>query len=214
MPSPLYERVRPQTFAEVVGQDKTVAKLAFMRARGGLAGRAYFLSGKSGTGKSSIARIIAAEVAEDFAIVEVDAETLTAAQIIELRRKISTRTIGPKTGHAVIIDECHGLSKGALSQMLKATETFPDNAVWILTTTTEGLESFSNKAHADALLSRFCKLPLSQRDLSAPFAKRVKEACEQFGLGLPTIEDCIQLAKRCGNNLRAMLSAVECGEFA
>ena len=46
-------------------------------AKRGLAGRAYWLSGQSGTGKATIARLIAAEVADPFFITELDAATLT-----------------------------------------------------------------------------------------------------------------------------------------
>ena len=58
----LYEQYRPQTWAEVVGQDKVLAKIDRLRSRS-LAGRAYWLSGQSGTGKTTIARLIASEMA-------------------------------------------------------------------------------------------------------------------------------------------------------
>jgi DNA polymerase III gamma/tau subunit len=60
----LAERYRPATWDEVVGQEKVVARLRALSARGGLAGRAYWLSGQSGTGKTTIARLIAQEVAD------------------------------------------------------------------------------------------------------------------------------------------------------
>ena len=47
----LAEQYRPRTFADVVGQDKALAKIRTL-ARRGLAGRAYWISGQSGTGKS------------------------------------------------------------------------------------------------------------------------------------------------------------------
>lgn len=57
---PLYEAHRPQSWDEVVGQDKAVSKLLALKERVGLAGRAYWISGQSGTGKTTIARLIAA----------------------------------------------------------------------------------------------------------------------------------------------------------
>ena len=54
-----------------------------MRDRGSLTGRAYWLSGSSGTGKSTIARLIALEVADEFMIEEVDASALTVASLRE-----------------------------------------------------------------------------------------------------------------------------------
>ena len=56
--STLFEQYRPRAWSDVVGQDKIVARIQLLAKRG-LAGRAYWLSGQSGTGKTSIARLIA-----------------------------------------------------------------------------------------------------------------------------------------------------------
>ena len=61
----LHEQYRPQTWDDVVGQDKVLAKIGRLRKRG-LAGRAYWISGQSGTGKTTIGRLISAEVADEF----------------------------------------------------------------------------------------------------------------------------------------------------
>ena len=75
----LADKYRPKQWAEVVGQDKVVSRLQALVARGSLTGRAYWLSGQSGTGKTTIARLIAAEVADEFFITELDAGPLTVA---------------------------------------------------------------------------------------------------------------------------------------
>ena len=67
----LHEQYRPQAWSEVVGQDKALAKIGRLRKRG-LAGRAYWISGQSGTGKTTIARLIASEVASEWCTEEVD----------------------------------------------------------------------------------------------------------------------------------------------
>src|SRR6516225_3718845 len=82
----LTEQYRPRTWADVVGQDKLVARIQSLAKRG-LAGRAYWLSGQSGTGKTTIARLLAAEVADDFMVQEVDASTLTLSSLTELERQ-------------------------------------------------------------------------------------------------------------------------------
>jgi hypothetical protein len=53
---PLYETYRPKQWSEVVGQDKVIKQIDLMRKRG-LSGRAYWISGQSGTGKTTIARV-------------------------------------------------------------------------------------------------------------------------------------------------------------
>src|SRR5260370_492513 len=75
--SSLTERYRPKSWGEVVGQEKIVSRIHALAKRG-LAGRAFWISGQSGTGKSSIARLLAAEVADDFVIREIDAGTQTS----------------------------------------------------------------------------------------------------------------------------------------
>ena len=61
----LHEQYRPRSWSEVVGQDKAIAKVKLLAKRG-LAGRAYWITGQSGTGKTTIARLIAAEVASEW----------------------------------------------------------------------------------------------------------------------------------------------------
>lgn len=48
--SQLFSQYRPQAWSEVVGQDAALAKINAIRQRG-LAGRAWWISGKSGVGK-------------------------------------------------------------------------------------------------------------------------------------------------------------------
>ena len=80
--TPLFEKYRPRTFDEVVGQDKVVARIKALAKRG-LTGRAFWIAGQSGTGKTSLARLLAAEVADDFLTREIDAGTLTVSALAE-----------------------------------------------------------------------------------------------------------------------------------
>ncbi len=65
----LSEQYRPQTWSDVVGQDKAIARIAALRRRG-LAGRAFWITGQSGTGKTTIARLIAGEISDPSCIIE------------------------------------------------------------------------------------------------------------------------------------------------
>src|SRR4051812_28754670 len=114
----LVERYRPATWAEVIGQDKTVAKVRALAAKGALAGRAYWISGSSGTGKTTIARLLAAEVADDFSVEEVDATGLTAAALRDLERASYVSGWGEKGGRAYIVNEAHGLRRDVIRQLL------------------------------------------------------------------------------------------------
>src|SRR5438445_10429044 len=93
----LAEECRPGTWADVVGQDKAVSRIRALAKRG-LAGRAYWLSGQSGTGKTTIARLIAGEVAGDWDVEELDAGALTVAALREVERGLSFRGLSEKGG--------------------------------------------------------------------------------------------------------------------
>src|SRR5262245_36793626 len=84
---PLAEQYRPRNWSDVVGQDKVVNRIQGLVKRG-LGGRAFWLSGQSGTGKTTIARLIAAEVADELCIHEVDAAALTVGQLRDLEREM------------------------------------------------------------------------------------------------------------------------------
>lgn len=108
----LAEQYRPKQWAEVVSQDKELAALERLRQRGKLSGRAYWLSGKSGTGKTTIARLIAREVADDYAIQELDGGQVDAALLDAIERDMRHRPFG--LGHCYIINEAHGLRSSAI----------------------------------------------------------------------------------------------------
>ena len=77
----LADKYRPTTWGDVVGQEKIVSRLRTLAQRGTLAGRAFWISGQSGTGKTTIARLIAQEVADPFMVAEVDAAALSVAEL-------------------------------------------------------------------------------------------------------------------------------------
>ena len=98
---PLTEQCRPRTWGDVVGQDRIVQRVQALAKRG-LAGRAFWIGGQSGTGKTTIGRLIAAEVADELLIREVDAAGLTVAALRELKADMNVRSWGhlPSTSNA------------------------------------------------------------------------------------------------------------------
>lgn len=206
----LYEKYRPRTWAEVLGQEKTVERIKALAQRG-LAGRAYWVSGSSGTGKTTIARLLAAEIADDWYVEEIDATGLSAAALVKMESSFQTYSMG-KGGRALIINEAHGLNKPAVRQLLVLLERLPSHVMVIFTTTTEAQETFfDDKEDAGPLLSRCLRFDLSRRGLAQVFAQRAHEIASKEGLNGRPIEQYVRLAQDCRNNMRAMLQAVESG---
>lgn len=209
---PLFERYRPASWPELVGQDKTVRRVSLLRDRGGLAGRAYWLSGQSGTGKTTVARLIAQEIADPLNVVEVDATDVSAAAIRDLERSTQCYGMGSKAGWAIVVNEAHGLNRAAVRQLLTTLERIPRHIAWIFTTTNDGQAAlFEGIDDAHPLLSRCIDLRLSRRGLAEAFAERAQAIARAEGLDGKPRKAYVELVRQKRNNFRAVLQEIETG---
>ncbi len=131
----LYRKYRPQNFTEVLGQEHIVSVLKSAIEQGHIS-HAYIFSGSRGTGKTSVARILAHEIgikASD--IYEIDAASNTGVDNIrELNESVNTLPFESKY-KIYILDEAHMLSKGAWNALLKTLEEPPTHVIFVLATT-------------------------------------------------------------------------------
>jgi hypothetical protein len=111
--------------------------------------------------------LLAAEVACEWDVDEVDAQGLTVPQLRALEASLALRGMSDKGGRAVIINEAHGLRRDVIRQLLVTLERIPMHVVWVFTTTTDGQEAlFEDYDDASPLLSRCLRLELARRDLA------------------------------------------------
>ena len=153
----LYRKYRPQTFAEVVGQEHVVQTLT-NSIKGNNISHAYLFSGPRGSGKTTIARLFAKAIncekpkngfepcnecsscleimgAKSMDLIEIDAASHTGVD--DIRELIDGIKFAPvKSKYKIfIIDECHQLSKSASNALLKTLEEPPAHAIFLLATT-------------------------------------------------------------------------------
>jgi len=208
----LCEKYRPRQWAEVLGQEKVCKRLSALEDRAGLSGRAYWISGGSGTGKTTLARIIAAKVADEFSVEEFDSSELTADRIRAIRDSWESRALFGPGGRAYIVNEAHGLRADAIRRLLVLIEGIPPHCVFVFTTTAQGqADLFESQLDASPLLSRCIVLELAQRDLAGAFAARALEIARAEGLDGKELPEYVKLVRRCKNNMRAVLQEIDSG---
>ncbi|MCZ7529809.1 MAG: DNA polymerase III subunit gamma/tau [Acidimicrobiia bacterium] len=131
----LYRKYRPRTFDELVGQEHVVTALRNALAEDRV-GHAYLFSGPRGTGKTTTARILAAELGcGELDVIEQDAASNRSVEAMrELLERVAYRSAGG--GKKVyVLDEAHMLTPAATNTLLKTLEEPPGHVVFVLATT-------------------------------------------------------------------------------
>jgi DNA polymerase-3 subunit gamma/tau len=153
----LYRRHRPRTFADVVGQAPIVRTMSNAVSSGNVH-HAYLFVGARGTGKTSVAKILARSLncvngptlepcgecesctsitnSTSMDVIEMDAASNNSVDDIrDLREKVGFAPSGQDSWKVYILDEAHMLSQQAWNAFLKTLEEPPPNTIFVLATT-------------------------------------------------------------------------------
>jgi DNA polymerase-3 subunit gamma/tau len=193
----LYRKYRSQRFADVVGQSHVVAAVR-NAVRDGRVGHAYLFSGPRGTGKTTIARLLAKALnctnraadgdacgVCDNCVAIADGRFLDLFELdaasnngVEAMRDLTESVhlgLGPASSAKVyLIDEVHMLSAGASNALLKTLEEPPEHVVFVLATT--GPEKVLPTIRSRTQHYEFTLLPLEE------IVGHLAWVCEQEGV--------------------------------
>lgn len=209
----LYEKYRPTSLNEVVGQEQAKRVIA-CALRNGAGGKAFWISGPSGTGKTTLGRIIASTMADDLYVCEFDSADDVTNDVLRDIEHFMHYFGGVRGGRAYIINEAHGLKSWVVRKLLGLLERVPSHVVFVFTTTAQGQKRlFDNQIDASPLLSRCIEVTLTSEGLTDRFAKRCRTIAQAEGLDGQPLGRYIELARSCQNNLRRMIQAVESGKM-
>jgi DNA polymerase-3 subunit gamma/tau len=216
----IYRRFRPETFDRILGQEHVVRVLRNQIAEDSV-GHAYLFSGTRGTGKTSMARLLAKGVnclsdgerpcgvcsnctaiksGAFVDVIEIDAASNNGVDNVrELRESvIYPPSVGRKK--VFIIDEVHMFSKGAFNALLKTLEEPPEHVIFILATTEP------NKLPA-TILSRCLRFDFTRVDAAA-IIKGMRDICDEMGIRAD--DDALALlASNADGSVRDGLSILE-----
>ncbi len=209
----LFEQYRPAALSGIIGQAAAVRQVERVLARG-WGGRAWWITGPSGAGKTTLARIIARHGADELGIEEIDAQDLSLDHLRSMEEAFRFRMLGEKHGKCWVINEAHGMRGPVLSRMLTLLERLPAHVVVIFTTTKAGQDKLFEDFDTPPLLSRCTEIALTN-DVSSvtAFARRAHDIAEKEGInGLPmeAYEDCVVA---CAGNFRRVLQRIESGQL-
>ncbi|MDY2960137.1 MAG: DNA polymerase III subunit gamma/tau [Hornefia sp.] len=216
----LYRKYRPEIFSEIIGQEHIVRILKHQIATDTVS-HAYLFCGTRGTGKTTVARILAKAVncsshgerpcgkcdsckaisrGRFMDVIEIDAASNNGVDNIRDLRESVNYPPGEGKKKVYIIDEVHMLSSGAYNALLKTLEEPPEHVMFILATT-------NPEKMPQTVLSRCMRLDF-KRVAAKRLMENMKMICKKNGVDVT--EDALSLlSSNADGSVRDSLSLLE-----
>jgi len=206
----LYEKYRPKNLSEFVGQNKVKKQIEKLISRSGWDRDAIWIQGPSGTGKTTLAWIIAHQVANDLFITELDGDKCNVEAVRELNQTLNI--IAPNSWRVVIVNEAHAMLNRAIQAWLTLLERLPKHTL-IIFTTTESLQE-DLFGHFSGPFGSRCKMfTFTNQGLAQDFAARAQEIALAEDLDGQPSHKYYRLVQDCKNNMRQILQRIEACEM-
>jgi len=173
------------------------------RTAGGLLGQVFWLQGASGTGKTTIARILADEVQPYFDRNEIDAADLSLDKIREWEEMCRRPAVGCG-GWGFIVNEAHNLRQASIERLLTTLEkpVVVKHSFWVFTTSEKLLFGVPFGSRVDAFT-------MEQNDeVTLAFAIRLRNVALTEKLDGKPLEEYVALVRRHNHNLRECLRVI------
>lgn len=209
--SALYDRYRPTSIADICGFDGIKTQLNTVRQTVGMIGQSFYITGQSGTGKTTLARIIATEIADACCITEIDSQDVGVDTVRDWESECSRRPLFGE-GFVYIVNEAHTLSGRIVSRLTTTLESphIQKNATFIFTTTSDGSKLlFDTKFDALPFMSRciHLNLTLDVQTIHA-MADRLMSICDAEDLPSGDQSEFVDLLRTNKFNMRMSIQSL------
>ena len=193
-------KYRPQTFAEVCGQNVTTRILNKVLEKQSFK-NAYLFAGPSGTGKTTLSRIFAKAINNGIGEpVEIDAASSSGVDNVRAIMETANQRSLTSTYKIYIIDECHAITSAGWQAFLKGIEETPEYTIFIFCTTEP------NKIPV-TIQNRMQRFNIAKID-SQEIRDRLLWVCQQEGF-INYEDTCELISKLCDGCMREALTKLD-----
>lgn len=209
MPS-LHESHRPTDLESFIGES-AIKQLRAIVSRKNFDGAAFLLQGGTGTGKTTLANIIANTFCDDpYDIEQVNGADCTVDEVRRIQSMFSLCSRGDSGYRACIVDEAHAMTPRAVQAWLTLLEPLKAHRLVFFTSTEEMTSDiFGNFTSPFADRCKVITLEPDRND----FAVRAMTIAETEDLGGAPFDAYLALFDACKGSMRKMLQEIESGKM-